>query len=216
MKTQKRKPYRRDRRARAAVALTAALLFAAPPIVLGHDPGLSSLELVVTPNRVIAMLSLAAADLEIVVGARTGWGGNAAVANGADVKQRFGAFALQTHAIRIDERILVGSVQHVAIDDGGGHVQLSYDATAGTRIGVGSDVPARLARGHRELVSIRGGDGSLLAEHLLDAQSPRSVTDLRSSTDDDASDRRILLGGLLSAWLVLVLARWYRVPDSGT
>jgi hypothetical protein len=43
---------------------------------------------------------------------------------------------------------------------------------------ISSAVPGRLARGHRELLSVRSEDGSLLTQRMLQADADLAVVDL--------------------------------------
>lgn len=170
--------HRRGAKLGAAVSLSAALCAAIPASVLAHDPGLSSLELVVTSSRVVAILSMATVDAAVILGPDAETNGGPTPEARGTLRKQLGSFALNTVAIRIDGRLLQGTVQDVEIDDEGGRVQLQFAGGLGSRVSVSSGVPRELARGHRELLSIRGGDGSVRAERLLDAQSGESVFDL--------------------------------------
>jgi hypothetical protein len=184
-------------------------------MAIGHDPGLSALDVLVTSTRVVAVLSIATADLASLADLDVDpHGSRAGDSAAAATERRLGSFALRALTIRLDGRVLQGSLDHVAIDDRGGQVQLRYASAPGTTIGVSSEVSRRLARGHRELVSIRTGDGSVLSERLLDASSGASVADLpalSSAADVPAPPairwrRYALLGcglvaGLVSLWV---------------
>ena len=57
-------------------------------------------------------------------------------------------------------------------------VTLEFDRATGSRLSIRSDVPKRLANGHRELLTVRAPDGSVVLERLLDAQSGDVAVDL--------------------------------------
>ena len=57
-------------------------------------------------------------------------------------------------------------------------VTLEFDRATGSRLSIRSDVPKRLANGHRELLTVRAADGSVVLERLLDAQSGDVAVDL--------------------------------------
>jgi hypothetical protein len=201
--------------------VTAALTLAWPTIALAHDPGLSALEVLVTSSRIVAILSIAAADLAFIAEVAAERNGREPQVRAVDrTERRLGAFASTAVTIRLDGRMLEGSVHHVAIDESGGHVQLSFPAAPGATLGISSDVSRLLARGHRELVSIRSGDGSLLSEYLLDALSGEQVTNLPVSANQTRGIVPAAAGGgrgdvLLTAGAVaglfLVLTRlWIR------
>src|SRR5438309_1490068 len=73
--------------------------------------------------------------------------------------------ALDAIDIRIDDRPLTGFVDATSIDRNGAvRIRMVYRRTGGSGLTVRSNIPARLARGHRELVSVRGETGEVLVE----------------------------------------------------
>ena len=139
---------------RAVVLLTAALAFGFQASTAAHDPGLSALDLRILPDRVVATLSLAPADARLLVSER------------GDLLE---AIALDSIEVVLDGARLPGRVEGRSTEsETGGTVVLAFDGGIGARLTVRSSVPARLARGHRELLTVRGPDGALLAERMLD------------------------------------------------
>jgi len=140
---------------RAAATVAAALFFIARPAV-AHDPGLSSLELLVESEQIVATLSLATSD--------------AGVAGATDAID-----------LRIDGVQLTGVVKGRTFDEqSGATVVAVFARVPGSRLTVRSDIPFRLARGHRQLLTVRRDD-DLLAERMLDAQSSEAGIDLGSA-----------------------------------
>ena len=151
-----------DRRRRLPPAVlaffAAAAILGFPVAAVAHDPGLSSLELRLGPRDIVASLSMAAADAAPLVG------------SDADVT-RLGPFALQAIDLQIDGRRLEGGVDDIAWQDGNSiRVRLRYVRTPGSRLAARSAVARQLARGHRQLLSIRDGD-ALVAQRMLDANT---------------------------------------------
>jgi hydrogenase/urease accessory protein HupE len=140
---------------RAVVLLTAALALSfQASTAAAHDPGLSALDLRVLPDRVVATLSLAPGDARLLVAER----GDALEAT-----------ALDSIEVVLDGARLPGHVEGRSTEsETGGTVVLAFDGAIGARLTVRSSVPARLARGHRELLTVRGPGGALLAERMLD------------------------------------------------
>lgn len=150
------------------------------------------------PSHIVADLSIAAAD----------------AAADTDVA-RLGSFVLQAIDLQIDGVRLAGFVDGIASEEGNAvRVRLRYVRTPGSRLAVRSVVASRLARGHRQLLSIRNDDGSLLAQGMLDANTDGvGVVDLSSSRADTPRqffvlgihhiiggyDHLLFLGGLLLA-----------------
>jgi hydrogenase/urease accessory protein HupE len=163
--------------------LTATGLIGFPVAAAAHDPGLSSLELRVGSSDIVADLSMAAADAAAVVGP------------GADLA-RLGPFALQAIDLQIDGRRLEGLVDDIAWQEGNAiRVRLRYGRTAGSRLAARSVVASRLARGHRQLLSIRKDDDSLLAQGMLDANTD-GVGDLGLSSTRAETTRQFFLLGI--------------------
>src|SRR5262249_13202603 len=142
-----------------------------------HDPGLSSLEVVVDPSGVVVVLSLAAADADRVGGANA-----------------IAALARDSIAVRGDGRRLEAPVASARDDSQGVHVRLAYGGRPGSSVLVSSVVPQRLGRGHRQLASIRTKDGTVLAERMLDARS----TELDTRVGESSGNWRTHAGRFLT------------------
>ena len=123
--------------------------------------------------------------------------------------------------LTLDGHALSASTTSVWSDDTGGiHVRLVYARPAGSTLSVRSAIPRRLTRGHRELLSIRGADGGVLAERMLDAESSDVSADIAAASHDGATligryfslgVRHILTGYdhlLFLAGVLVVLRRW--------
>jgi hydrogenase/urease accessory protein HupE len=153
---------------RAAALFAAALTLGLPAAAYAHDPGLSALDVQIAPNRIVAVLSLAAAD------ART-----AADVSGGSLD----AFAVDSVELMLDGTRLSGTVEKQAADrEAGTRVTLLFDRATGSHLTIHSEVPERLARGHRELVTVHGTAGRRLAERMLDTRLNAVDVDLRDET----------------------------------
>ena len=130
-----------------------------------HDPGLSALDVQIAPKRIVVVLSLAAADARLAGDASAG---------------ALAAFALESLELTLDGVPLPGSIEKQATDsEAGTRVTLIFERAKGSRLTIRSEVPGRLARGHRELVTIHGTAGRKLAERMLDIQLTAVDVDLR-------------------------------------
>ena len=149
---------------RAAAFIAAALTLGLPAAAHAHDPGLSALDVQIAPDRIVAVLSLAAADARI---AADGSGG------------ALGAFAADSIELMLDGARLSGTIEQQAADgEAGMRVTLVFDRASGSRLTIHSKVPERLARGHRELVTVHGTAGRRLAERMLDTHLTAVDVDL--------------------------------------
>ena len=146
---------------RRVAALAAALLvcFAAAPAT-AHDPGLSSLEIRLDPDRIAATLSLSDADAG-VAGCRDA---ASCITFAAD------ALTLQSSGTR-----LTAIDRHHAADSSGVAITLTFPRVAGPLV-IRSSVPARLPLGHRQLVSVKDDSGGELISRMLDARHDRLET----------------------------------------
>jgi len=163
------------------VLITAAFGLACPDAVLAHDPGLSSLDIQVGRTRLVATLSLAAADWRALAGAG---GGN------------LEAIALESIEIRLDGVRLPGTIESRTIDsDTGASVVLTFSSTAGDRLTIRSGIPGRLALGHRQLLTVRGANAAVLAERMLDARASECELDPRPGARRTDTVRQFLALG---------------------
>ena len=149
-------------------ALTATALRA-------HDPGLSSLDVTVNDGAIVVSLSLAAADL-------------AAIAPGREAATGRHLSELARDAIRVSvdgETLRAVNEVVTSVDDGGARVRLSfaspYSSRRAARLTITSDVPKRMARGHRELLVVNVA-GRVATETLLDTKSDSATVDLRAAS----------------------------------
>ena len=135
-------------------ALTGAL-------VRAHDPGLSTLDLDVR-GAVSASLSIAAPDVALLT---TG---------NADLQRKLEELAHEAVRLFVDGEPVPSVIDEVSVEDGAARVRLSFGLAPSRdrsrRLEVTSDLPRRLARGHRQLVVVRVDDHAV-KETLLDAES---------------------------------------------
>ncbi len=146
-----------SRLSRAVVLVTVALALGHPGVAFAHDPGLSALDVQVLSGRVVATLSLAPGDARTLVGVRS---------------VELDALALDSIEVRVDGVRVAGQVERRDMDgDAGASVVVAFDRVNGSRLTVRSGIPARLAPGHRQLLTVRGAGSELLAERMLDGRN---------------------------------------------
>jgi hydrogenase/urease accessory protein HupE len=145
-------------------ALTAAVLRA-------HDPGLSSLDVTVNDGAIVVSLSLVAADLAAIAAGRE-----------AATSRHLSDLARDAIRVSVDGETLRAVNDVTWVDDGGARVRLSfarlYSSRRAARLTITSDVPKRMARGHRELLVVNVA-GRVATETLLDTKSDSATVDLR-------------------------------------
>jgi hydrogenase/urease accessory protein HupE len=168
----------RSRFVKAAARLAAAFVLASPSAAAAHDPGLSALDVGIGGDRIVAALSLAAADVEIA----------------RHVGGALERFAAESIHLELDGAATTGAV--VRIDDrgsAGATVTLAFERGSGRRASVRSDVPRRLARGHRQLLAVRSFD-RVVVERMLDAGTTTIEFDLDGGFRSGAAARFFPLG----------------------
>jgi hydrogenase/urease accessory protein HupE len=146
-------------------ALTTAVLRA-------HDPGLSTLDVTVNDDAIVVSLSLAAVDLAA-----------SAPGHEAAIGSRLGELARDAIRVSVDGETLRASNDVARAEEGGGaRISLSFARPSSShraaRLTITSDVPKRMARGHRELLIVNVA-GRVATETLLDATSDSATVDLR-------------------------------------
>ena len=194
------------------VIVGAAVALAGTARLLAHDPGLSVLDIRIEQRQIVAVLSLAAAD--------------AAIVGGRDAFSKLIPDALQ---LSLDGRSISPSATTIWSDDNGGlHGRMLYDRPSGSRLVLRSTIVSHLARGHRELLSIRAPDGAVLSERMLDAASDEAATDISAvgGATSSSAARFLLLGVehiltgydhlLFLAGVLVVLRGWRDVVQTIT
>lgn len=130
-------------------------------IVRAHDPGLSTLDIDVR-SAVSASLSIAASDVALLAAGEAG------------AQQKLGELARDAVRLFADGERVPSVIDEVSVEDGTARVRLSFvlapSRDRSWRLKVTSDLPRRLARGHRELMVVRVDD-RVVSETLLDAES---------------------------------------------
>jgi hypothetical protein len=139
--------------------------------LLAHDPGLSSLDVGVTRGAISMTLSIAASDMALVT-------------SGQPVDRRTALNTLVRESVHLSldgDALTPAGDEEVQVDESGARIRLLFlpgVSKQGTRrLAIASEVPARLARGHRELLVVNIGGGQP-SQTLLDAQSNSFTVDL--------------------------------------
>ena len=168
------RPCVRSLRAGAVAFVAAALVLALPLPAGAHDPGLSALDIRVEREAVRLTLSVAPADAR-------------QMADAIDVVARR-AIALTIDGVPLAARAT--EIEHTAADA----ATVVFRRLHGARLGIASDVPRRLALGHRQLLTVRAHDGRVLLERMLDARSGAVEIELGSSEGGNAAAEFFRLG----------------------
>jgi hydrogenase/urease accessory protein HupE len=151
-------------RLRPGPFLVCAFIAVTASAVRAHDPGLSTLDVVVDGQQISATLAMSAADVAIAV-----------PSSHADLRDGLRHVVRESVHVTVDENELAPVSNEVVKVDGGGRVRMSYElpiaiGSSPRRFTIASDIPKRLARGHRELLTITNDRRSAI-ERVLDATS---------------------------------------------
>ena len=126
--------------------------------VLAHDPGLSSAEIRILPDRIVAEVSFARVDLD----------------------QNSGERLLE---IKADEEIL--TLRHFDIqtpDANSIHFILEFPNSPASELHLSAVVLEHLPRGHKQFLSVRDSKGKILTERMLSAEAKDLKITLRTNS----------------------------------
>ena len=176
--------WRTRRKPGPLLSITLAILAVTGTALRAHDPGLSSLDVKVSDSTVSVWLSIAASDVVLI-------------APDGDVRLTLIELARDAVRMSVDGETVSLVIGQVLIEDRSARVQLSYAMAdlrdRPRRLEISSDVPGRIARGHRELVIVSEKD-RVVAERLLDAGSGPVAIDLEAAAPSAARTAWHFLG----------------------
>jgi hydrogenase/urease accessory protein HupE len=149
--------------------------------VWAHEPGLSVADLHWTDQRLTAHLTFARREIDLRVPVDADQDGVVTAAEFAAAYPQLYALARQLLTVSIDGQQLSAEVAAVELDQSDAlHVQLSFPRQDGTQLRVHAPVITALARGHRQYVSVRNAQRTLVAERMLDADHAMFDLSLRA------------------------------------
>jgi hydrogenase/urease accessory protein HupE len=138
--------------------------------VRAHDPGLSVARLRLANSQLAVHLTFARRDIETLVPIDMNHDGTVTVEEFAAALPHLRTLAGSVLELSLDDQRIAEQVVAVELDDSDAlHVQLTFLWQAGSRLRVSVPIMARLARGHRQYVSVRDYQENLVVDHVLDA-----------------------------------------------
>lgn len=147
---------------------------------LAHDPGLSTLQLKILPERIEAELIFAQPDINTLFNF-TGTDDNAGRMSFSEGENPLKIIARDALLLRLDDRpALVESVTSRFDELNNTHISVTFPAHLPTKVSVTSTLIERMPRGHRQFVSARNGDETLLTEVLLKSGQDTFQMDLQT------------------------------------
>lgn len=139
---------------------------------LAHDPGLSAAEIRVLPDRIVAEISFAPADLEEI--------------------QQLDLLTLEINQQKLASR----SFALKSSDRSSVHYLLEFANSNMGELRISAPVLAKLPRGHKQFCTVFDQENHVLAERMLSAQSSELTVDLRSMSANNNSMFRFLVLGI--------------------
>ena len=141
---------------------------------LAHDPGLSSVEVRILSDRIVAEVSFAPVDLQKIQ-------------------------PLESDLLAIEDaqgKLELQSIRTKSSDQNSVHFLLEFSNANGTELRISAPVLSHLPRGHKQFCSVYDQRNNLRAERMLTADSTALAMDLRPGSDDDTSIVGFLLLGI--------------------
>ena len=136
--------------------------------VEAHDPGFSAAELRIEDSRVVANLTVARGDVESILVIDGDKDGEITTPEFDTARPGLEALAASSLELRMDGRPASLSQVSVRLGESNAiHFVVTYALEPGSELSVRSGLIARLARGHRQYVSIKDGRGNKLGERIL-------------------------------------------------
>jgi hydrogenase/urease accessory protein HupE len=154
------------------IFLSACLsLWVAPLHAFAHDPGLSTGQLRILPDRIETELTFARADIETLVQLDADGDGRVSALELATAKPALEQFAHEALFFRMDERfVAVGKAAYRLDDTNNFHLIGTWPLRKGRALIIRSALIDRLPRGHRQFVTVLAPTGTVLTEALLSAE----------------------------------------------
>ena len=148
----------------------AAACAALAGVARAHDPGLSSAEVRLAGGTLSAQLTFSRADVETLAALDADNDGRAGGDEPARARTRLDELAARSFEVRRDDELVAPVSSSASVDAGDAiHFRLDFEPGSLDRLTLRSTLLARLPRGHRQYLSLRGAGGEPLGERMLDA-----------------------------------------------
>ncbi|HKX30915.1 MAG TPA: HupE/UreJ family protein [Blastocatellia bacterium] len=156
----------------ASLGLALGLCLLATVSVFAHDPGLSLLELKIDEGSLTAQITFARQELATLVPLDSDRDGTITQAELDAARPQLETLAREALIIELDGRPLAPAETSASLGETDAiHLNLKFPAAIGERLKLSSPLIARLARGHRQFLTIRNEGGDAVSQVLLDANN---------------------------------------------
>ena len=181
--------------------LLIALLFATVPLAHSHDPGLSRASVQLREAGVAIRMVFAWQDLQVLVPMDTNYDGTLTADEFFRARSDLHSNIKTAIEVRGARENLPPKSVHIepALSDAVS-VDLYYEHTEPSAIQIHLPLIARLARGHRQYLTIQDTNGKLIAQYIVDAGSS-SVFLQKSGAEVFDVFKQYLLEGIWHIWI---------------
>jgi hydrogenase/urease accessory protein HupE len=153
-----------------------------------HDPGLSALNLRITPDRIEAELVLARPDFESLVWMDSNLDGRIGAAEFEAARDKIDAVAFDALEVRLDDKpINAARVTRLLDPNDAIRLTVEFEGKPAGTLHLRSAILDQLPKGHRQYASIRDDRDDLLLEKMLDARDQSIDLPLHARMTSDAS-----------------------------
>jgi hydrogenase/urease accessory protein HupE len=184
----------------AILCLVLVYALVAAVSVYAHDPGLSNADLRLGDRALTARIVFAREEIAMLIPMDADHDGEITRAEFGAASLQLDELAREIFLIEIDgEKIAPEKVSATLGESNAVHFDLSFRSSASGRLRVSTPLIARLARGHRQMLTIRDDGGKALTETLIDAGNNSFEADLAalgSSREQSRSFWRFLKLGV--------------------
>jgi hydrogenase/urease accessory protein HupE len=177
------KTYQTNRLSRfaPAICLLLVLIILAAATAFAHDPGLSAADLTLDSGRLRARLTFSRDEVAMI----------------APMEASLESLAKESFAVIIDGKEVAPEAVTVTLGESNAiQFDLRFAAPETSKIVLRSLLIGKLARGHRQLLSLRDADGKVLERRMLDATNNSIERDLTAAQSRPQSFGSFLLLGV--------------------
>src|SRR5688572_28727728 len=136
-----------------------------------HDPGLSVAGLSLADHEIVVHLTFARREIESLVRMDTDDTNSVSATELTTVRPRLRMLVRDAVALSVDGQRLVAQVATVELDQSDAlHMRLNFPRPPSARLRVSAPIIAKLARGHRQYMTIQDAKGNTIDTRMLDAE----------------------------------------------
>lgn len=162
--------------------LVFGLLFGHADIAHAHDPGLSTADLRMAESKIAVHLTFARRDIETLIPIDADRDGSVTTAEFDAAIPHIRILASGMIEISIDNQRVAAQLIAVEFDQSDAlHFQLNFPGETCSRLSASIPIITKLARGHRQYVSVRDEKKKIVTERILNADNPVFELDLTNT-----------------------------------